>query len=143
LHHGGRGGHGLSGRHSLLVAQNNWPHVSRRLGPVLSPGRFYWISPHVLPTVHLGLSWHAASLSRLSRGVPSVERDVKRRRLDSGSRLLDPHDLSDLVFEVWSASFSQSVGSNRAGVANALSSSHRELHRDAHRHRRALSLIHQ
>ena len=39
LHHGGRHDHGLPGRPALLVAEDDRPHVSRRLGQALRAGR--------------------------------------------------------------------------------------------------------
>jgi cytochrome c oxidase subunit I len=66
LHHGRRRGDGLPGRHSLLVAENHGPHVSRRLGALCRAGDFRGIQPDVLPAVRARLPGHAASLCCLS-----------------------------------------------------------------------------
>ena len=63
LHHGRRNGHGLHGRHPLLVAQDDRPPVSRRAGQALGAHHFRGLQPDVLPAVHPGLPRHAAPLS--------------------------------------------------------------------------------
>ena len=66
LRHGGRHGDGVPGRDPFLVAEDDRPDVSGRLGEVRRADRLRRIQPDVLPAVHPGLSGHAAALSRLS-----------------------------------------------------------------------------
>ena len=67
LHHGGRRGDGVPGRHSFLVAENYRAPVSGRLGAIRRADYFRRIQPDVLPAIRAGLSGHAAALRRLSR----------------------------------------------------------------------------
>ena len=58
--------HGLPGRDALLVAQDDRPHVSRRMGQAFGAGHLPGLQPDVLPAVHPGLSGDAAALPCLS-----------------------------------------------------------------------------
>jgi hypothetical protein len=80
LHHGRRHDHGLHGRHSLLVAEDHRPHVSRVVGASSRAARIRRLQPDVLPAVPRRLRRHAAPLSRVRAGVPGSERSLERRR---------------------------------------------------------------
>ena len=97
LHHGGRRPHGLPRRHALLVAQDDRPHVSRRLGQALRAGHLPGLQPDLLPAVHPGLPRDAAPLPRLSGRVPGAQRALHRGRQRAGRRLPDADDLLHLV----------------------------------------------
>ena len=67
LHHGGRHHHGLPGRPALLVAQDDRPHVSGRLGQALRAGHLPRLQPDLLPAIHSGLHGNAAALRTPTR----------------------------------------------------------------------------
>ena len=97
LHHGGRRDHGLPRRPALLVAEDDRPHVSGRLGQAFRAGHLPRLQPDLLPAVHSGLSGHAAPLPRLSAGVPGAARAFHRGRFGAGGGLPDAADLLHLV----------------------------------------------
>ena len=79
-----------------------WPKITGRLYPE------YWaraaailifcrLQSDVLPAVHPRRSRHAAALSRLSAGIPGLERAVVGGRIDPGARLSAAAVLSRLV----------------------------------------------
>ena len=71
LHHGGRRRDGLSGGHSLLVAEDYGPAVSRFVGAFRGADYFHRIQPDVLPAIRAGISracrGDTASIPRNSR----------------------------------------------------------------------------
>ena len=96
LHHGGRSGDGLPGRHALLVAQDFWADVSGVAGPTGSGDRIPWLQPHVFSAVHSGLSRDATPILAVSSRIPGVERALHRRVYHSCGRVSS----SDAVFPV-------------------------------------------
>ena len=97
LRHGRRRGHGLHRRHSLLVAEDHRPDVSRMVGAPGRAARLRRLQPDLLPAVRPRLPRHAAPLSRLRAGVPGAQRDVDRGRLGARGRLRAAADLPALV----------------------------------------------
>ena len=87
LHHGGRHHHGVPGRPALLVAEDDRPHVSGRLGQAFGAGHLPGLQPDLLPAVHSGLPGNAAPLPRLSRRVPGAARAFHRGRFRAGGGL--------------------------------------------------------
>ena len=87
----------LPRRPALLVAEDDRPHVSRRLGQALRPDHLPGLQPDLLPAVHPGLPRDAAPLSRVSGRVPGAQRALHRGRQRAGRRLPDADDLLHLV----------------------------------------------
>ena len=110
LHHGGRRRDGLSRRHSFLVAENHRAIVSGRLGALRRAGHLRRLQPHILPAIHAGLPGDAASLRRVSRGIPGAKRNVIGGRLDPGDRLPDSAHLLNLVHALRASSRTESLG---------------------------------
>ena len=100
LHHGRRRGDGLSGRHPFLVAQDQWPAVSRIPGACFRDHFVYGLQPDILPAIYPRLSRNAAPLSFLPARISGAERNVHRRRLDFSLGIFAAHDVSGLVLEV-------------------------------------------
>ena len=100
LHHGRRHADGVPGRNPLLVAEDDGPHVSRRMGEAERAAGVRRVQPDVLPAVHPGLPGHAAALRDVSAGVPGVQRAVDRRCHDPRRGLRVPDGLSALVAEI-------------------------------------------
>ena len=118
LHHGRRHRHGLPGGHSLLVAENDGPEVSRMVGPHFRRADLFRLQSDVLSTVLAGLPGHAAALSCLSRRVPGAQRHVDRGRIDSGNGLLDSPRLFAVVAAIRPGRRAESLERNRPRMAN-------------------------
>ena len=114
----------LSGRHPFLVAENYRAALSRWLGAIRGADYFRRIQPDIFPAVHAGLSGNAAALCGVSRGISGAQRDVLRRRIDSGRRIFDPVDLFDLVDALWARRRAESVGREGTGVGNAFAAAY-------------------
>ena len=97
LHHGRRHPHGLSRRPPLLVAEDDRPHVSRRLGQAFRAGHLPRLQSDVFPAIHHGLSRDAAPLSRLSGGVPGLH-----VLSTAGASVLAVGYLIPAVYFIWS-----------------------------------------
>ena len=118
LHHGGRGGDGLPGRHPLLVAQADGADVFRAAGQALGAGGLRRLQPDVLPAVHPGLPGDAASVLRVSARVPGPERDVDGRCVDPGGGLRAAAGLSAAVAAAPAERRPEPVGGDGPGVAD-------------------------
>src|SRR5439155_1632298 len=80
LRGGRRNGDGVSRRPSLLVAEDDRPHVSGVVGATCGAARLHRIQSDVLPAIRSRIPRHAAPLPRVCAGVPGAERFVDRRR---------------------------------------------------------------
>ena len=94
LHHGGRRHHGLHGGAALLVAEDDRPHVPRRLGQAGGAHHFRRLQPDVFPAVPARLPGHEPPLLGIRPGVSGSKCDVvgrgdhPRRRLPAAAHLL-------------------------------------------------------
>ena len=128
------------GRHSLLVAQDDGPHVSGEDFAVRGGGHVYRVQLHVLPAIHPGYARHAAPVRFVSAGVPGPERVLNRGRDDSRRWLSAAGAVPDLVAEVWRNCGQQSVAGHGPGVADAVTAADGELPGDSHHGSRSLRL---
>jgi heme/copper-type cytochrome/quinol oxidase subunit 1 len=122
-----------------------WPKitgrlVSRRLGALRGAGGVRRFQPDILPAIHAWLPRHAAALRRVPGRISSAQRDVLGGGVDSGRRISNSADLSDLVDALRAGGGSQSVGRTRARVGGAFPSADRKFRRDSCRYRRGLQL---
>ena len=125
----GGSGHGLHGRHPFLVAQDDGPDVPRALGQALGPARLRRVQPDVLPAVHPRLPRHAPALLRVSARVPGAERHVDGRGVDPRRRLRPAAGLPAPLAPVRPEGRPESLGRDRAGMADVLAAAGRELRR--------------
>ena len=109
---------------ALLVAEDDRPHVSGIAGEARRADRLRRIQPDILPAIHAGISGNAAPLSRLSAGIPSVERAVFRGRVHPGSRLPAAHDLSAVVAEVRQDRGPESLAGHRTRVGDIVTAAY-------------------
>src|SRR5207248_7370796 len=141
LHHGWRDAARVPRRLTLLVAQDQRPHVSRRLGPIFGAGSFCGIQPDVLATVCARLYGHAATLSHLS-GRPRVlagsARVIYGGRIDTRCRFDDATDLSGLVDALWENRGSESVELAGTRMADGVAGPNTEFPDDADRDARGV-----
>src|SRR5439155_21192799 len=127
--------------HSLLVAEDHGPPLSRGHQQARRPHHLPRLQPHLLPAVHPRLPRDAAPLPRLSRGVPSPERHLDGGRLDPRRRLPDAHDLPHLVALVRGDRPAEPLARDRARVADTVPPTPGQPRDDPDRHDRALRLL--
>ena len=123
-----------------------WPKITGRMYPegwakFAALVVFVGFNLTFFPQFILGYLGHAAPLSRLRAGVSGVERDVHGGRVDSGRRLSDSADLSDLVVEVWHERRQQSVGRDGPGMADHFAAAHVQFRQDSDRDRGSLRIL--
>ena len=99
LHHGRRDGAGVHGRAAFLVAEDYRTTLSRPHGTTRRGDDVHRLQPDVFPAVHSRLSRHAAPVSRVSAGIPDLERPLDGGRDDPGRGLRDAAVLSGMVVE--------------------------------------------
>ena len=124
LRHGRRRAHGISRRHAFLVAEDQRPHVSGRLGQTFGAARVRRFQPDVLPAIHSRLRRHAAPLLAVSAGVPGAECALDRGRQRAGRGLPVAHDLFPVVAEIRTHRQRQSVERRRPGMEDDVSAAH-------------------
>ena len=110
--------HGVSGRNSLLVAEDQRANVSRGNLKTFGPDGVPRVQSDVLSAIRSGLSRDAAALRRLPAGVSVSTCALYRRRYDSWRRISDAIDLPLLVVALRTAGAPESVAGNGPGVAD-------------------------
>ncbi len=113
-----------------------WPKITGRLyseglGAVRRHRHVPRLQHHLHAAIHHGLWRHAAPLSRLSAGVPGLARDVVGRSAGAGRRLYAAADLSDVVAVLRPQGRRQSVGRDRARMADRVAAADAQFHRAA------------
>jgi hypothetical protein len=114
----------VSRRHAFLVAEDQRPHVSGRLGQAVGAARVRRLQPDVLPAVHSRLRRHAAPLLAVSAGVPGAERALHRGRQHTRRRLSAADDLLPLVAALREDRRDESLERRWPGVEDHVAAAH-------------------
>ena len=120
LHHGRRHGDGVFRRAALLVAEDHRPALFGILGARRGGADLLRLQSDLLSAIRAGRRGHAAPLSRLSAGIPGLERAVVGRRCDSRRRLSDADVLSRLLAVLRQARAGQPLECAGTGMADAI-----------------------